>query len=125
VSKDWDYIARVEKSIKRKYGEDAVINPKGNWDDEKEKDYLEALKEQYRRSRNSAADKVELNGVFVPRKLLIKDSKRKCPVCDVYSFNTKDDVYMSKFDCCYGCYVQWVEHREERWDDGWRPNKEE
>jgi len=32
---------------------------------------------------------------------------------------------MNKFDCCYKCYWQWVEGREDRWKTGWRPNKEE
>jgi len=38
----------------------------------------------------------------------------------------KDDLYMNKFDCCWKCYIQWVEDREERWLEGWRPlNKEQ
>ena len=45
-----------------------------------------------------------------------------CPVCDTYSFNVKDDVYMNKFQCCWKCYIQWVEDREDRWQSGWRPN---
>ena len=34
-----------------------------------------------------------------------------------------DDVYMSKFDCCEKCYIQFVEGREDRWKTGWRPNE--
>jgi len=55
------------------------------------------------------------------KKLLTKDNKAECPVCDDYSFSTRDDVYLNKWDCCYRCYVQWVEGREERWEQGWRP----
>ena len=58
------------------------------------------------------------------KKLLNRDSKRACPVCETYSFQIKDDVYMNKFDCCFDCYIQWVEGREERWKTGWRPENQ-
>ena len=35
--KDFDHIARVEKAIAEKYGEEAVSNPKANWNEEREK----------------------------------------------------------------------------------------
>ena len=37
----------------------------------------------------------------------------------------KDDLYMNKFECCHTCYIQWVEGREERWESGWRPEKQD
>ena len=40
MKKDLDYIARLEKAIEEKYGKEAIINPKSNWTDEKEKQYL-------------------------------------------------------------------------------------
>ena len=43
-SKDPDYAIKVEKAIAEKYGTDTVQNPKGSWDDEKEKNYLDSLK---------------------------------------------------------------------------------
>ena len=45
-----------------------------------------------------------------------------CPVCGKYSFQLKDDLYMNKFDCCYECFIQYIQGREERWDSGWRPD---
>ena len=27
------------------------------------------------------------------------------------------DVYMNKFDCCYECYIKFVEGREELWQE--------
>ena len=36
--KDWDYIARLEKAIADKYGNEAIQNPASSWDKEKEKD---------------------------------------------------------------------------------------
>jgi hypothetical protein len=124
--KDPNYIAKLEKAISDKYGEETVANPRGNWDDEKEKIYLEQI-EKIRQKElllDEMDEKVEVNGVLIPKKLFIRDSQsRTCPVCNTYSFNSKDDVYMKKFECCYNCHVQWVEGREERWKTGWRPNK--
>tara|TARA_B100000161_G_C33484391_1_gene384047 strand:+ start:460 stop:840 length:381 start_codon:yes stop_codon:yes gene_type:complete len=121
-SKDPDYAIKVEKAIAEKYGTDTVQNPKGSWDDEKEKNYLDSLKKI--QSSDTEEAEVLVNGVFVSRKLLKRESKRSCPVCNTYSFKSNDDVYMSKFDCCEKCYIQWVEDREDRWKQGWRPNNE-
>ena len=123
MSKDPNYVAKIEQAIAKKYGETTVQHPKKDWTDEKEKEYLEQQRElHYKELQEDDVDKVELNGVFVPKKLIKKNSNRSCPVCNVYSFKSNDDVYMSKFQCCEKCYIKWVEGREERWKTGWRPN---
>jgi len=122
--KDLNQIVKVEKAIAQKYGEDAIANPKHYWNEEKEKAYIEQLKELSQiEKRNDKDQKVEVDGIFISKKLLTKDTNRTCPICSVYSFDLKDDLYMNRFDCCQKCYVQWVEGREERWKTGWRPNK--
>jgi hypothetical protein len=122
-SKDPNYAIKIEQAIAKKYGDDAVKNPKATWDDEKEEQYLDQLKESYYVDQDLDYDKTEVDGVFIPSKLLKEESRRSCPVCNTYSFKSNDDVYMTKFECCYKCYIQWVEGREERWKTGWRPNK--
>jgi len=122
MSRDPNYAIKVEKAIAEKYGEEAVINPKSQWDDEKEKEYLEQLKSNYRQEKQESTMK-DLNGVLISKELLNRESKRSCPTCSTYSFKSVDDLYMTKFDCCLKCYIQWVEGREERWKKGWRPNK--
>jgi len=122
--KDPNYAVKVEQAIAKKYGEETVANPKSKWDDEKEKEYLDQLKDAYTADADTEdLDKEDVYGVFIPSKLLKEESKRSCPVCNTYSFKSYDDVYMTKFECCRNCYTQWVEHREERWHKGWRPNK--
>ena len=122
--KDPNYVVKLEKAIAKKYGEETIENPKKYWTDEKEKEYLSELKEFYENTEDKEdIDKDEVNGVFIPKKLLNRESNRSCPICNVYSFKSNDDVYMTKFDCCEKCYIQWVEDREERWLKGWRPNK--
>jgi hypothetical protein len=122
--KNWDDIAKIEQAISKKYGKEAIQNPKGNWTDLKEAEYLQQIKllAQKEKQLSDKDEKVDINGILVPRKLLNKESNRTCPVCDTYSFDVRDDVYMSKYDCCRACYVQYVEDREERWQSGWRPN---
>ncbi len=121
--KDPNYAIKVEKAIAEKYGEETVQHPRSDWDDEKEKEYLSQLKELHSRElKEYDHDKINQDGVFIPRKLINKNSNRSCTTCNTYSFKSIDDVYMTKFDCCYKCYIQWVEGREERWNKGWRPN---
>ena len=125
--KDLNEIAKIEKAIAKKYGTEAVVNPKAFWTDEKEKEYLDELKEFYKKEYDYEAEnkKIEKDGFFLPKNLINRDSKRECTICDTYSFDIKDDLYMNKFECCFKCYIQWVEGREERWLNGWRPNKEQ
>ena len=122
--KDPNYVVRVEKAIADKYGKETVQNPTSNWTEQKEADFLEALKvgASRMRERSKKDKKVDVNGVLISQKLLTRETNRECPVCNVYSFDKKDDVYMNKFKCCFKCYIQYVEDREERWANGWRPN---
>ena len=124
MSKDWDKLAKFEQAISKKYGEEAVQNPKANWTDEKEQEYLDQIKRLAQKETQlyDKDEKVEVNGILVPKKLLNRESNRSCPICDTYSFDVRDDVYMNKFQCCWNCYIKWVEDREERWLSGWRPN---
>jgi len=123
---DPHYVVKVEKAIAKKYGEEAIQNPKKDWDDEKEKEYQEQIEEFYKKRDKikDKSEKVEVDGIFIPKKLLSRGKERTCPVCKTYSFKSQDDVYMNKYECCFGCYIQYVENREERWRSGWRPQGE-
>ena len=100
-----------------------VVQTEEDYKNEKEKEYLNDLKGFYKYEESGLNEEQEINGVFIPNKLITKNSKRSCPVCNVYSFKSNDDVYMSKFDCCEKCYIQYIEGREDRWKTGWRPNE--
>lgn len=124
---DLNKIAAYEKAIKKKYGYDAVKNPNSGWDDDKEKEYLETTKKfESKVSRyNEDNDLVEVDGFLMPKRLLNVETKRICDTCSTYSFDKGDDFYMHKYDCCQNCFIKYVEGREERWQSGWRPTKEE
>ena len=126
MSKDPNYIPKLEKAIAQKYGEEAINNPARFWDDDKEKEYIkQSLEERQKLAKLSESqDKVEQDGFLINKKLLIRDTNRSCPICNKYSFDARNELYMNKFECCWKCYIQWIEDREERWLSGWRPTKE-
>ena len=43
-NKDPNYIVKLEQAIAKKYGQETIQNPRGNWDEEKEKDYEDQIK---------------------------------------------------------------------------------
>jgi hypothetical protein len=126
MSKDPDYIPKLEKAIAQKYGDEAVHNPKRFWDEDKEKEYIQQSQEEQKKfaKLSESQDKVEQDGFLINKKLLTRDHKRDCLVCGKYSFHPRDDLYMNKFDACFVCYVNYIEDREQRWASGWRPTKE-
>ena len=122
MKKDWDYIASLEKAIAKKYGEVAVKNPASEWNEEKENDYLEQLKEMRRQeaARITAVNKIDVGGFFISEKLINRETNRQCPLCGVYSFKNKDELYMNKFKCCFECYVKHIEGIEHNWENKWK-----
>ena len=121
--KDPNDIAAIEKAIAQRYGEEAIKNPRADWDEEKEKEYLQQMRELYARTTKNREreEKVDVNGIKVTKKLLNRESLKTCPVCGAFPKSVKDDVCLVKFDCCNNCYIQYVEGREDRWLEGWRP----
>ena len=118
---DWDKIAAVERAVKEKYGDNAIHNPKANWNEEKEADYIKQVKEQAKINSQKLENQqtIEENGFLLKKKLFTTKTSRVCPVkdCKQYSFSLKDDVYMNKYDCCYQCFIKCVEGREELWQE--------
>ena len=111
---DLNDIAKFEKAIAKKYGPEAIENPRKHWNDEKEKSYQDQIKKLAEKERafEESEEKIEVDGILISKKLLTRETiRRDCPVCDTFSFNLKDDAYMMKYDCCYKCFIQWVEGR--------------
>ena len=50
-----------------------------------------------------------------------------CPVCEIPMKNGPggDDKTYYKWGCCRYCHIEFVEHREERWESGWRPSADD
>jgi hypothetical protein len=124
-TKELDRLAAVEKAISQKYGKETIQNPRSEWNEEKEKEYIEQMKDFYKAKslKEKWKDKIEVNGIKATKKLLNRESLRTCPVCGKFPKKTMDDVCLLKFDCCSRCYIQYVEGREDRWKEGWRPSE--
>ena len=121
--KDLNYIVALEKAIKKKYGEEAIENPAKHWDKNKEKIYLEQLANFVKKQKRieAVSEPENVNGILISPKLLIKEGKLYCPICDDLIKKVNDDIYITKFECCEKCYFQYVKNREDRWLEGWRP----
>jgi len=126
MSTDYDHIAAVEKAIAEKYGSEAIENPRSKWDEKKEKEYLLQMQELYSKQKKNeeSKEKIEINGIKVSKKLLNREQLRSCPVCGRFPRKSLDDVCLIKYDCCNKCYIQYVDGREQRWKEGWRPNED-
>lgn len=124
---DLNEIANLERAISKRWGEESIKNPKSSWNDDKEESYKEQLKELHKKEITSYDKevKIEHDGFLITEKLLNRGKLfiDKCPVCLKTSNTAKNDVYIKKYECCFECYVHWVEGREDRWKNGWRPNK--
>ena len=51
AKKDLNKVAKIEKAISQRWGEEAIVNPKSKWDEEKEKEYLEQIKNSEKKNR--------------------------------------------------------------------------
>jgi len=116
---DLNYIAALEKAVTKRYGKETVENPSKHWTPEKEKEYLEQAKRiELLSAGNNTIE--EREGFLFSGKLFKKDNKNMCNTC--FNVLTGGDMaYITKYDCCKECYVNYVEGREERWLNGWRP----
>lgn len=126
MSKNYNQIAAIEKAISEKYGEETIVNPKANWDEDKEKEYLEQMKKLYQKNKiiDDSQEKIDVNGIKVSKKLLNREPMQSCSLCGAYPKKSMDNVCMVKFECCEKCYIKHIQQREDRWLKGWRPNED-
>jgi len=122
--KDPNYVAKLEKAIIDKYGEKGVHNPRSDWNPEKEKEYLRELKKINEKhfAQERFQEKINKDGVLLSKKLLMRSGNTSCPICTKYDLKVRDEIYILRWECCEMCYIKYVDGREERWRQGWRPN---
>ena len=76
---DWEYVASVEKAIAEKYGKQTVQDFRSEWDEQKEKEYLEQLKNATLIKSESNQDKVDVDGILISKKASKRKYDRTCP----------------------------------------------
>lgn len=102
MKKDLNEVAKIEQAIENRWGKEAVENPASHWDDQKEKDYLEQLKEQTTKQEKSSITK-EKDGILITSKLFIDRKADKCPVCFDFRMSDIDKVLIKKKGHCQRC----------------------
>lgn len=119
---DFDQIAHLEKLFVEEYGAQSIKDFRAEWNPHREEEYLEQLARQTRRDNSAETKKIEISGVLITERAIERKADRVCPVCEIYSFSRRDDLFMNRFSCCYECHVEFVDGREDRWTTGWRPD---
>ena len=124
MKKDQNHIAKIEKAIRDKYGDRGIHNPRAGWDKEKEEEYLRELKKINEKhfASERQQEKINKDGVLLSKKLLMKSGNTSCPICTNYDLKARDEIFILRWECCERCYIKYVEGREQRWRQGWRPN---
>ncbi len=114
MPRDINFVAALEKAVSEKYGVEATYNPKQFWDESKEREYLESVKKsQLEEYKNLVTqEKIEVDGLLLPKKLFNTNTTKECKDCNKYSFDKKDDLYLNKFKVCYRCYVCNIEDKK-------------
>lgn len=46
-----------------------------------------------------------------------------CPQCDLVMRDDSKAYY--RWRVCLQCFIEFIEHRESRWESGWRPSTDE
>ncbi len=127
MKKDNEYMAHIEKAIAEQYGKESVQDFRSRWEDTKEEEYLEQVKQRRlaRDQRKGVEDDFYLKDIRIRKHKKIISEDRVCPICKTYSFSTRDDLYMNRFSSCYLCYEDFVVGMEPQWKNGWRPSEEQ
>ena len=71
MKKDLNDIAKYEIAISKKYGKEAIKHPAADWDDEKEKEYQQQIRDLYQKEKmqEEKNEKIEVDGFFISKKL--------------------------------------------------------
>lgn len=48
-----------------------------------------------------------------------------CPICGVVMRGSKSTASYYDWGCCSICKIEFVEQREDRWKEGWRPDQKQ
>ena len=48
-----------------------------------------------------------------------------CPLCTLIMKGSKSTKTFYDFGVCVNCFIEFIEGREQRWKDGWRPSQEQ
>jgi len=126
---DYNKLAALEREMAKKFGDEVVKHPAADWDETDEREYEEQVTKLHRKFEGLFVEKSYTNkkGYLISKKLLNEEDAGgfdSCPYCGKYKFHfsVADDINLNRYGCCRDCHIQYVEDREQRWLDGWRPD---
>ena len=107
--KDYEYIAKLEKAIAKKYGSVAIQNPKSFWNEEKEKIFLKSVKKFYKKVNTNKDQK---------RKYKTHFNDQVCSSCQKhhYFMSLVDEIAFVKYGLCNNCYIEIRQGREQNFE---------
>jgi ribosomal protein S25 len=93
----------LKKQLKKSTDHQLSKTQKSKWNKEKEKEHLKQTRAFYEKvgKNQEKAEKETRDGFMVSKRFLSSGSKRSCETCGKYSFSFQDDVYFTKFGCCF------------------------
>tara|TARA_B100000519_G_C14053945_1_gene348820 strand:- start:165 stop:533 length:369 start_codon:yes stop_codon:yes gene_type:complete len=102
--KDYEYIAKLERAISKKYGKITIQNPRSSWDERKEESFLRSVKNFYQRINLSKDER----GEYKPH---LNDNR--CEICQKhhYFMNLMDEVSFVRHRVCRSCFLNHIEGR--------------
>lgn len=106
-----------QSALRQKFGDFALIDLSTLWNETKEKMYRSFLQKE---SKIDSEHALRIKSGTSNKKLFILGNK--CEGCSKVSLKVKDQPYMAKFNSCFSCYISYINGREDRWNEGWRPN---
>jgi hypothetical protein len=113
----------VNQILEEKFGKFATIEIGSFWNGTKEEHLRNYLKSEMKRLEKSYQqdEYIKINNILFSKSML---SRRNyyCAVCGKYNYKLDDLRYSFKYETCQRCYIRYIEDRELRWKEGWRPN---
>lgn len=113
MSIDWN---EITDAIAYKYGADSVAKPEEFWDSRQQARFERGYAKLHEKMLliGLESEKIPTGDGFLVSSRVVKKQPddRVCGMCNVFSFDVNDDIYMSKHGCCRTCYIKHVEGRE-------------
>lgn len=103
--KDSNEVAKLEKAIAEKYGQAAIVNPRGLWSPEDEAQYQQQISSGSWVPAKEMSEE-QKDGYLIENGELITKEIRLCSKCGKYSIDCRDNLYLNKFQLCWKCYLK-------------------
>jgi hypothetical protein len=106
---DPEYKKLVEETIREESGDKAVSDPLAEWNQTKEKNFLDEYENLVKNSERK--EKIYENDEVVVIDKLFTKNKRVCEKCKKSVLGNRDTIYITKHKVCEKCFIIHYEGR--------------